>query len=138
MPSGVYIGINNVLEMCDEDKSKLRDKGILKAVANIIDIIAHKLLGMAVMGTARNRQVAGRDSRWDQERDVLVQSEFLRQRNSRHFDDSLSGKCCKRGVSLYTYISKLTGKPTDKSMMLVSSFNVISGGSHAGNYDHRH
>ena len=30
-----------VLEMRDGDKSKLRDKGILKAVAYIIDIIAH-------------------------------------------------------------------------------------------------
>ena len=37
-----------VLEMRDGDKSKLRDKGILKAVVNIIDIIAHKLLGMDV------------------------------------------------------------------------------------------
>ena len=34
------------LEMRDGDKSKLRDKGILKAMLNIIDVIAHKLLGM--------------------------------------------------------------------------------------------
>ena len=31
-----------------ETRAKLRDEGILKAVANIIDIIAHKLLGMDV------------------------------------------------------------------------------------------
>ena len=37
-----------VVEMRDGDKSKLRDKGIQEAVANIIDIIAHKLLGMDV------------------------------------------------------------------------------------------
>ena len=32
----------------DGDKSKLRDKGILRAVLNIIDVIAHELLGMDV------------------------------------------------------------------------------------------
>ena len=37
-----------VLEMRDGDKSKLRDKGMLKAVLNIIDVIAHELLGMDV------------------------------------------------------------------------------------------
>ena len=36
-------------------------------------------------------------------------------------------------VCLYTYITKLTGKPTEKCMMTVLCFNVISGGSHAGN-----
>ena len=46
VPSGVSTGICKVLEMRDGDKSKHRDKGILKAVVNII--IAHKLLGMDV------------------------------------------------------------------------------------------
>ena len=46
--SVVSTGIYMVLEMRDGDMSKLRDKGILKAVVNIIDIIAHKLLGMDV------------------------------------------------------------------------------------------
>ena len=52
VPGEVSTGIYKVLEMRDGDKSKLRDKGILKAVVNIIvniiDIIAHKLLGMDV------------------------------------------------------------------------------------------
>ena len=54
LPSGVYYGFYMVLEMRDGGKSKLRDKGILKAVVNIIGVFAHKLL--------RNGQVAGRDS----------------------------------------------------------------------------
>ena len=33
-----------VQEVRDRDKSKLRDEGILKAVVNIVDIIAHKML----------------------------------------------------------------------------------------------
>ena len=54
VPSGVSIGIYMVLEMRDGDQSKLRDKGILKAVVNIIDIIAHKY---ERPGTDENRQV---------------------------------------------------------------------------------
>ena len=37
-----------VLEMRCGDKSKLLDKGILKAVVDINDIVASKLLGMDV------------------------------------------------------------------------------------------
>ena len=44
VPSGVSSGIYAVLEMCDGDKSNLRDKDILKDVVNIINIIAHKLV----------------------------------------------------------------------------------------------
>merc|ERR1719359_2209375 len=34
---------------------------------------------------------------------------------------------------LYKYIAELAGKPTDKFVMPVPSFNVINGGSYAGN-----
>ena len=50
---------------------------------------------------------------------------------------AISTTVCRAGaakseVSLYTYISRSAGTPTDKSMMPVSSFNVISGEGHAG------
>jgi enolase len=35
--------------------------------------------------------------------------------------------------SPWQYIAKISGKPTDKFVMPVPSFNVINGGSHAGN-----
>jgi enolase len=37
------------------------------------------------------------------------------------------------GVPLYEYIAKLAGQPTSKYILPVPSFNVINGGSHAGN-----
>merc|ERR1712232_240026 len=45
---------------------------------------------------------------------------------------------CRAGAAasrmpLYKYLAKLSGKPTDKFVMPVPSFNVINGGSHAGN-----
>merc|ERR1719190_63600 len=36
-------------------------------------------------------------------------------------------------VPLYEYIAYLAGRPTSKFVMPVPSFNVINGGSHAGN-----
>ena len=48
VPSGVSTGICMVLEMRDGETSKLQEKGMLKAVLNIIDVIAHELLGMDV------------------------------------------------------------------------------------------
>ena len=62
VPSGVSTCIHIVLAMRDGDKNKLRDKGILKAVVNIIDMIAHKFAGYGRLRTDENRQVAGRDS----------------------------------------------------------------------------
>merc|ERR1712196_711869 len=38
-----------------------------------------------------------------------------------------------KSVPLYKYIAELSGKPTDKFVMPVPSFNVINGGTHAGN-----
>ena len=45
---------------------------------------------------------------------------------------------CKAGAAskdmpLYKYIAELAGNPTDKMCMPVPAFNVINGGSHAGN-----
>merc|ERR1711959_312404 len=37
------------------------------------------------------------------------------------------------GMTLYEYIAKLSGQPSDKFVMPVPSLNVINGGSHAGN-----
>ena len=104
-----------------ETRAKLRDEGILKAVANIIDIIA-QVAGYGRLGTARNRQVAGRDWCW------------FRANFSANVTLAISTTVCRAGaakseVRLYTYISKLT----DKFMMPVVCFNVTSGERHAGN-----
>merc|ERR1740129_2496905 len=51
---------------------------------------------------------------------------------------AVSMAVCRAGAAasqmpLYQYIAKISGKPTDKFVMPVPSFNVINGGSHAGN-----
>merc|ERR1712216_479212 len=51
---------------------------------------------------------------------------------------AVSMAVCRAGAAsmqmpLYEYIANLSGRPTDKYVMPVPSFNVINGGSHAGN-----
>jgi enolase len=51
---------------------------------------------------------------------------------------AVSMAVCRAGAAsmqmpLYEYIANLAGRPTDKYMLPVPSFNVINGGSHAGN-----
>ena len=36
-------------------------------------------------------------------------------------------------MPLYKHIAELAGNPTDKMYMPVPAFNIINGGSHAGN-----
>merc|ERR1719171_1800887 len=48
VPSGASTGIYEALELRDDDKSRLLGKGVLKAVQNVNDKIAPKLVGMTV------------------------------------------------------------------------------------------
>src|SRR5882724_12536160 len=45
VPSGASTGIHEAVELRDEDKKVYGGKGVLKAVSNVNDIIAEKLLG---------------------------------------------------------------------------------------------
>ena len=49
VPSGASTGENEALELRDGDKSRYGGKGVLKAVANINDIIAPALIGWSVL-----------------------------------------------------------------------------------------
>merc|ERR1711976_829450 len=48
VPSGASTGIYEALELRDGDKGRLLGKGVLKAVKNVNDMIAPKLVGMEV------------------------------------------------------------------------------------------
>ena len=115
--------------MRDGDKRKLRDEGILKAVVNIVDIIARKLLDMDVWVQPEIEELLvetldGSKYEWC----------WFRANFSANATLAISTTICRAGaakseVRLYTYISN----PTDKFTMPVLCFNVIIGGSHAGN-----
>ena len=45
VPSGASTGVHEALELRDNDKSKYKGKGVLKAVGNINDTISDELVG---------------------------------------------------------------------------------------------
>jgi len=111
----------------------LLGKGVLKAVKNVNEIIGPKLVGMDVTQQKKIDQAMvevldGSQNEWGWSKSVLGANAIL----------AVSMAVCRAGAAsmqmpLYEYIAGLAGKPTDKYIMPVPSFNVINGGSHAGN-----
>merc|ERR1712129_419063 len=133
VPSGASTGIYEALELRDNDKSRLLGKGVLKAVDNINNIIGPKLIGMDVTEQAgidkkMVEELDGSKNEWGWSKSKLGANAIL----------AVSMAVCRAGAAasqmpLYQYIAQISGKPTDKFVMPVPSFNVINGGSHAGN-----
>merc|ERR1719482_1746031 len=72
--------------------------------------------------------IDGSQNEWGWSKSVLGANAIL----------AVSMAICRAGaasmqIPLYEYIAYLSGRPTDKFVMPVPSFNVINGGSHAGN-----
>jgi len=127
VPSGASTGVHEALELRDGDKSKYLGKGVSKAVQNVNTIIAPAVLGKNVT----------------QQFEI---DEFLLRLDGTENKSKLGANAilgvslavCKagaaeKGVPLYHHIAEIAGKPTDKFILPVPAFNVINGGSHAGN-----
>merc|ERR1712176_469758 len=107
--------------------------GVTKAVQNVNERIAPKLVGMDVskqrdIDKAMVEIIDGTQNDWGWSKSSLGANAIL----------AVSMAVCRAGAAsmqmpLYQYIAHLAGKPTDKYVMPVPSFNVINGGSHAGN-----
>merc|ERR1712070_771233 len=133
VPSGASTGIYEALEMRDNDKSRLLGKGVLKAVSSVNDVIGPKIIGMEVtrqsdIDKLMVETLDGSQNQWGWSKGVLGANAIL----------AVSMAICRAGAAsmhmpLYEYIANLSGRPTDKYVMPVPSFNVINGGSHAGN-----
>jgi len=127
VPSGASTGIYEALELRDGDKANYLGKGVSKAVANINNIIAPALLGK---DPTKQFEIDELMIRLDgtENKDKLGANAIL----------GVSLAVCKAGaahsgVPLYSYISHLTGKSHEDFVLPVPAFNVINGGSHAGN-----
>merc|ERR1712216_188095 len=133
VPSGASTGVYEALELRDKDKARFLGKGCLKAVANINDTIAPKLLGLdptkqTDIDKLMVEELDGSQNEWGWSKSKLGANAIL----------AVSMAACRAGAAsksmpLYKYIAELSGRPTDKYVMPVPSFNVINGGSHAGN-----
>lgn len=127
VPSGASTGIHEALELRDGDKSRFMGKGVLKAIANINDTIAPFLISKNVDVTKQTEvDQLMLDLDGTENKSKLGANAIL----------AVSLAVCKagaaqKGVPLYRHIADLSGNK--KIVLPVPSFNVINGGSHAGN-----
>jgi enolase len=127
VPSGASTGIYEALELRDGDKLVHHGKGVLKAIENVNDKIAPALIAKGFNVTQQTEidnfmnQLDGTDNKGNFGANAIL---------------GVSLAVCKAGavhlgLPLYKYIAKLSG--VDKVILPVPAFNMINGGSHAGN-----
>ncbi|KAF8945005.1 hypothetical protein BGZ47_003395 [Haplosporangium gracile] len=129
VPSGASTGIYEAHELRDNDKHAYVGKGVLKAVENV-----NKHLGPELIKANLNVT------------DQSAVDEFLIKldgtaNKSKYGANAILGVsmavlkagAAAKGVPLYRHIADLAGHGGKKIVMPVPAFNVINGGSHAGN-----
>ncbi|ANQ07959.1 Enolase [Plasmodium coatneyi] len=133
VPSGASTGIYEALELRDNDKGRYLGKGVQKAINNINEHIAPKLIGMDCreqkkIDNLMVEKLDGSKNEWGWSKSKLGANAIL----------AISMAVCRAGaaankVSLYKYLAQLAGKKNDQMVLPVPCLNVINGGSHAGN-----
>ncbi|XP_060052213.1 alpha-enolase-like [Erinaceus europaeus] len=127
VPSGASTGIYEALELRDNDKTRYMGKGVSQAVEHINNTIAPALV-------SKKLNVV------EQEKIDKLMIEMNGTENKSKFGANailgVSLAVCKagavaKGVPLYRHIADLAGNP--EVILPVPAFNVINGGSHAGN-----
>jgi enolase len=108
-------------------------KGVSKAVTNVNEVIAKALVGMSPtdqkgIDEKMVQELDGSKNEWGWSKAKLGANAVL----AVSMAIARAGAAAQ-GKPLYEYIANLAGKPTDKYVMPVPAFNVINGGSHAGN-----
>lgn len=124
VPSGASTGIHEALELRDNDKRRYNGKGVLKAVKNVNQIIAKRLVG--------------KDCRGQREMDnFLIELDGTKNKSKLGANAVLgvSMAVCKAGAicskkELYNHIQQLSG--SKKLMLPIPQMNVINSGKHAG------
>lgn len=125
VPSGASTGSREALEMRDEDAKRYLGKGVLKAVANVNDKIAPKLIGMD----------ASKQDKIDQ---TMLDLDGTENKNNLGANATLAvsmavtrAVAIAKGVPLYEYIATLFGNSTSKYVLPIPMMNVLNGGKHA-------
>ena len=125
VPSGASTGIYEAVELRDGDKNRYLGKGCLTAVANVNTKINELVKGKSVMDLAALDKLMC-DADGTPNKGNFGANAIL----------GVSMAACKAGaeaagVPLYKHIATIAGN--DKLVLPVPCFNVINGGSHAGN-----
>ena len=122
VPSGASTGIHEAVELRDEDKKIYGGKGVLKAVENVNNIIAEKLLGWEVADQA------GVDR-------ILIELDGTPNKSKLGANAMLAVSMAaakaaaqETGLPLFRYIGGANAKVLPIPMM-----NILNGGAHADN-----
>lgn len=120
VPSGASTGINEALELRDGDPSRYMGKGVLKAVANVNDVIAPEIVGRSVF---EQREID----------EVMIELDGTPDKSKLGANAILAvslalaktaANCMK--VPLYHYL----GVP-NSNVLPVPMMNIINGGAHS-------
>lgn len=128
VPSGASTGVHEALELRDGDKSKWMGKGVLKAVANVNDIIAKALIDAKIKVT-----------------DQAAVDKFLIELDGTPNKSKLGANAilgvslatakaaaAEKNVPLYQHLADISGSKQGQYVLPVPFQNVLNGGSHAG------
>ena len=122
VPSGASTGVHEAVELRDNDKKLYLGKGVLKAVANVNNIIAEKLLGWEVADQA------GIDK-------ILIDLDETPNKSKLGANAMLAVSMAaakaaaqETGLPLFRYIGGTNAKVLPIPMM-----NILNGGAHADN-----
>lgn len=124
VPSGASTGIHEAVELRDGGHRYL-GKGVRQAVRNVTEVLAPKLIG--------------RDPTQQRELDALMRELDGTENKGKLGANAILGAslaiakagAAAKDVPLYQHFADLIGN--DRLVLPVPSFNVINGGSHAGN-----
>lgn len=126
VPSGASTGAYEAVELRDGGDRYL-GKGVLKAVSNVNDVLGPAVKGMNVVDqTAIDKAMIdldGTPNKANMGANAILGVSLA---------VSKAGAAAKK-VPLYQHYADLAGNTFDKFTMPVPCFNVINGGSHAGN-----
>lgn len=124
VPSGASTGVYEAVELRDGG-NKWTGKGVSKAVANINEHISPALIGMDPIKQKevddKMKELDGTDNKAKLGANAILAVSLA---------VSKAG-AAEKGVPLYRHLADLAGN--SKLVLPVPSFNIINGGSHAGN-----
>jgi len=126
VPSGASTGIHEACELRDGDKSRYLGKGVEKAVANVNTVLNDALKGFSVLEQdaldAKMCTLDGTPNKSKLGANAILGVSMAAAKAAAEV----------KGVPLYRHIAALAGND-GKMVLPVPCFNVINGGSHAGN-----
>jgi enolase len=122
VPSGASTGVHEAVELRDEDKEVYMGKGVLKAVANVNDLIAPELLGYDIFDQNQIDQ-------------IMISLDGTKNKSKLGANAILGvslavakAAAMEAGQPLYRYVGGVNANTLPVPMM-----NILNGGSHADN-----